>query len=88
MGPSPMNTLVQFFQQNAGLLTAFGGIATVFGVAFGFYKDSHDKLVQSLESQIVTLERKVKSLEEQLAQTDAHDLPLENDQLKNFIAWR
>jgi len=36
----------------------------------------------------VTLERKVKSLEEQLAQTDADDLLLENDQLKNFIAWR
>jgi DNA repair exonuclease SbcCD ATPase subunit len=52
-----MGSLVEFLQHNAALFTALGGIATVLGLAFTFYKASHDKQIRSLEKRIEGLEK-------------------------------
>jgi chromosome partitioning protein len=55
---TPMN-LPEFIAQSGPLFAALGAIATVLGVAFGFYKASHNRHVNLLKDQINQLQHQL-----------------------------
>jgi chromosome partitioning protein len=74
-------TFLEFFSQYGPIFAALTAIATVLGVAFGFYKASHSRHVSHLRDRIAQLEKNL----EKFKGEDPESVKLLNEQLRQQL---